>query len=114
VGEEWVALGGGKGGGFACPGDFIIAACGALVGGGDVVGLPLGFDKLIALEAAERGIYGAAGQAGDLHDIEAEAVAEAEGLEDEGGAVGKARRVHGLCSMLSQVVCYIAENGESI
>ena len=57
--------------------------------------------EFVALEAAQRGIDGAAGQAGGLHHVEAEAVAEAERLEDEGRGVGESRWVHGFR-------CYVA------
>jgi hypothetical protein len=90
MGEEWVALGSGEGGGFAFACHLVIPARGALFGGGFFFRLPARFDEFVALEAAERGVDGAAGESGDVHDVEAEAVAEAECLEDESRAVGEA------------------------
>ena len=108
MGEEGVALGGSEGGGFAGGGHLVVAAGGATGCGGFGVGLPLGFNELVAFEAAEGGVDGAGGKAGDVHDFEAEAVAEREGLEDKRGGVGEAgwgEHVDGawLCSMLARV-----------
>ena len=82
---------GGERGGLAGLRDLVIAARGTLAGGGFRVGFPLRFDEAITFEAAERGIDGAAGQASDLHDVEAKAVVEADGLKDERGGVGEAK-----------------------
>ena len=100
VGEQRIPLRGGGRCGFAGAGDLIVAARGALFGGGFRLRFPVGLDQLVAFQAAQRGIDGAAGQAGGLHHVEAEAVAEAERLEDEGGGVGEARRVHGSCTAM--------------
>ncbi len=102
TGEEWISLGGSQRGDFAFARDLIITAGRTLVGRGFFFGLPLGDNELVALESAECGIDGATGQAGHLHDIEAEAVAEAECLEDESRAMGESRGTHKLCSMLSR------------
>jgi hypothetical protein len=98
--EERISFGDGQRGGFAFTSELIVAARGALVCGSVLLGLPFRLDKLVAFEAAKRGIDRAAGQAGDLHDIKAEAIAEAESLEDESRAVGEARVAH------DYVVCY--------
>lgn len=109
AGEEGVALGGGEGGGFAGWGDVIVAAGWTPGGGGFGVGFPFGLDQTVAFEATEGGVDGSAGETGDVHDFEAEAVAEREGLEDEGGGVGEAgwgehRDGVRLCSMLADVM----------
>ena len=85
--EQRITFGGGERGGFALARDLIVTPRGALAGEGVLFWLPVGLDEFVALKAAECGIHRAAGQAGDLHDIEAKAVAKAEGLEDESRAV---------------------------
>jgi hypothetical protein len=95
TGEQRIAFCGREGGGFALARELIVTPRRALVGEGVILGFPAGLDELVTLQAAERGIDRAAGQAGDLHDIEAEAVAKADGLEDESRAMGEARRTHG-------------------
>ena len=104
MGEQWVSLRSGQRGGLALAGDLIVAPGGALVEGGFFFRLPFGFDKFVALETPERGIHGAAGQAGDFHDVESEAVAERERFEDERRGVRESRAE--LCAHKFYVVCY--------
>ena len=99
--EQGITLGSGERRGLTFAGDLIISASGALLGGGLLFGLPFGLDELVAFQAAKRGIDGAAGQAGDLHDIETVTITEANCLKDQGRGMGQARHVH------DYVVCYI-------
>jgi hypothetical protein len=87
TGEQRITFRCGKGGSFALARELIVTPRGALAGGGILFGLPARLDEIIALKAPKCGINRAAGQAGDLHDIEAEAITKADGLEDESRAV---------------------------
>ena len=93
-------MGGSKGSRLPFFRDFVVPASGALFCHGLLFRLPLGLHKFVSLEPAKGGVDGAAGKAGNLHDIEAIAVAEADCLEDEGRGMGETRDVHGY------VVCY--------
>jgi len=56
---------------------------------GFLLRFPLRGHEAVALEPPQCGIDSAAGQAGDLHNIQAKAEAEAECLEDESGGMGE-------------------------
>jgi hypothetical protein len=95
TGEQGIAFSGSEGDGFAFARELIVTPGGPLIGRGILLRLPARLNQLITLEAPQRRIDRATGQSRDLHDIEAEAIAEADGLEDESRAVGEARRAHG-------------------
>jgi len=58
--EEWISLGGSERSSLAFTSDFIIAASRAVLRRSLFFRFPLGFDKFVALETAERGIDGTA------------------------------------------------------
>jgi len=90
VGEQGIAFAGGFEDELAGASELVIFAGRALFGVGDGLGLPVGADEFVALEAAHGGIDGAGGKAGHLHDAETVDVAGVHGLEDHGGGVGEA------------------------
>jgi hypothetical protein len=117
MGKKWISLSGSERGGFALARDLIVTAGRTLVGRGFFFCFPLGGNKLVALETAKCRIHGTAGQTGDLHDIEAEAVAEAKRLEDKSRTMGETRGTHKLCSILARHIGrrdYLGARGDGI
>ena len=100
TGEQRITFCGGESGSFALARELIVTPRGALIRESIFFGLPARLDEIVALEPPQRRVDRTAGQAGDLHDIEAKAIAKADGLEDESRAMRQARRAHGY------VVCY--------
>lgn len=114
MGEERISLGRGKRCGFAFAGDLIIAPGRALAGGGFGFIFPLRFHERITLQPSQRRIDGAAGQTGNLHDIEAKAVSEAKRLQDERGAMRETRIDWAGHVVYRYVVCYHFSAGSSL
>lgn len=88
TGEQRIALRGRKNRSFSGVRDLVITTGGTLCSSRVGIGFPARHNQLISFESTQRRVHSSAGQTGGLHDVEPEAVAETQSLEDESGAMG--------------------------